>query len=355
MSRRVLVAGVATPLGAGVARALESEPEVTAIVGVDERDPPVVFDRTEFLRLGPDADALRRVLSAAAIDTVIDARLCTDAAQEDARQRARINVAGTDALVRAAAGAGVRCLVVAGSAHVYGCAAGDPAYFEEDMALPDGGTALERELRAAETTAAELRHRVPGAHVALLRLVDVADPHGASALGRLLSLPAVVPGVAGFDPRVQLLHREDAVAALEHAALERLDGVFNVAADGVLALSELATLLDRRPAPMLPPWGAGAAAVALRRAGVPVTSELVRLLRHGRAVDNRSLKAAGLRLRFTTREAALDLRRGQRVAPFAAAGRPSRYDEGLEGFLRRSPAVRASGPLAAVDDDMPGS
>ncbi len=353
MRRRILVAGLARPLGAGVARALEADPDVAAIVGVDERDPPIVLERAEFVRLRDDAGALRRVLTAAQIDTVIDARLQTDAAAGDTRQRTRVNVAGTDALLAAAAGAGVRSLVVAGSAHVYGCAAGDPAYFEEDMDLPAGGTALQRELRAAEATASELRHRVPGARVAVLRLVDVAGED--SALGRALALPGVVPAVAGFDPRLQLLHREDAVTALEHAALEQLDGTFNVAADGVLALSELASLLDRRPAPVLPPWGAWLAAAPLRRAGMPLTPELVALLRHGRAVDNRRLKATGLRLRFTTREAALDLRRSQRVAPLADTARPYRYDEGLEEFLRRSPAVRPPGRVAAVDDDIPAS
>lgn len=358
MSARVLIAGLSRPLGARLAQALEADPGVEALVGVDEHDPPVVLERTEFVRVGPDPAALRRVLSAARIDTVVDARLLADPAEGDARARRAVNEAGTDALLAALAAAGVRALVVASAAHVYGCGAGDPAYFEEGMALPDDGTELARGLRRAEATAAELRHRVPGARVAILRLVDVADPGGpgrpGAALARLLSVPQVVPAVAGFDPRLQLLHPDDAVAALEHAALEPIDGVFNVAADGVLPLSELAALLDRRPAPLLPPWGAGAAAMALRRTGLPLAPELVALLRHGRAVDNRRLKATGLRLRFTTREAALELRRAQRVAPLVAAQPGYRYDEGLEEFLRRSPAVLAQHRGEAVRDDLSG-
>ena len=34
-------------------------------------------------------------------------------------------------------------------------------------------------------------------------------------------------------------------------------GLFNVAADGVLALSEVAGLLGKPYAPILPPWGTG--------------------------------------------------------------------------------------------------
>lgn len=346
MSRRVLIAGLARTRGAQLARALERDPAVETIVGVDEGSPPLALDRTEFVRVGAEPNALRRVLRAARIDTVVDVRLITDSAASPGSERRRVNVAGTETLVAAAADTGVTQLVVAGSAHVYGCGSGDPAYFDEGMALRAGGTGLERELRAAEAAAAELRTRRPGARVALLRLVDVADDD-ATSLARLLAVPGVVPGVAGFDPRVQLLHPEDAVAALEHAALERLDGAFNVAADGVLALSELASLLDRRLVPVLPPWGTGLATAPLRRLGAPFPPELVGLLRHGRAVDNRRLKATGLRLRYTAREAALELRRRQRVAGLTGAGEPYRYDEGLEEFLKRSPAVRRG---AAVQD-----
>lgn len=344
MSRRILVTGISDALGARLARALERDPRVEAIVGVGEHPPPLALDRAEFVRITVEDQALRRVLRAARIDTVVDTRLVVGTTAGPPREPRGAISHGTAALVAAIAEAEVPGLVVCGSAQVYGCAAGDPAYFEEDMPLPPGGTELERELRAAEAAAAELRVSRPGSRVALLRLVDVADECG-GPLARLLSLPGAVPGVAGFDPRVQLVHPDDAVAALEHAALERLDGTFNVAADGVLTLSELASLLDRRLVPVLPPWGAGLAAAPLRRLGVPLHPELLALLRHGRAVDNRRLKATGLRLRYTAREAALQLRRRQRVAALVRDAEPYRYDEGVEEFLRRSPAVRSGAPM----------
>lgn len=340
MTRRILIAGLAGPLGAQLARELELDRSVDALVGIDERDPPIALDRTEFVRVGIDGVTVRRVLEAAAIDTVVDARLITDTSVASERARRRVNVDETKTLVAAAAAAGVMQLVLASSAHVYGCAAGDPAYFHEDMALAGRPSALEQQLQDAENAAAELRTLRPGARVAVLRLVDVAAADRPSALGRLLALPGVVPAVAGFDPRVQLLHPDDATAALEHATIERLDGTFNVAADGVLALSELASLLDRRPVPILPPWGTGLAAAPLRRLGAPLPRELLALLRHGRAVDNRRLKASGMRLRYTAREAAVELRRSQRVATLVDAAAGYRYDEGLEDFLKRSPAVR---------------
>ena len=83
----------------------------------------------------------------------------------------------------------------------------------------------------------------------------------------LFSLP-VVPMILGFDPRYQFVHEDDVVHALEHAVGHDLPGVFNVAGDGVLALSEVAGLLGKPYVPLLPPWGTGLAAAALRRLGV---------------------------------------------------------------------------------------
>ena len=68
--------------------------------------------------------------------------------------------------------------------------------------------------------------------------------------------------ILGFDPRYQFVHEDDVVHALEHAVKGRLPGVYNVAGDGVLALSEVAGLLGKPYAPILPPWGTGLAAAA---------------------------------------------------------------------------------------------
>ena len=55
--------------------------------------------------------------------------------------------------------------------------------------------------------------------------------------------------ILGFDPRYQFVHEDDVVHALEHAVKSELPGVYNVAGDGVLALSEVAGLLGKPYAP----------------------------------------------------------------------------------------------------------
>jgi UDP-glucose 4-epimerase len=160
---------------------------------------------------------------------------------------------------------------------------------------------------------------------------------------RYFGLP-VVPTILGFDPRYQFIHDEDMVGALEHVVSHDVPGVYNVAADGVLALTEVLDLLDKRWLPLLAPWGTGLSARGMRALGVRVPPEMLRQLRFGRGLDNRRLKATGYAYRYTTREAIERYREAQRVRRLTQnEGTPYRYEREVEEFLRRSPSVRIEG------------
>ena len=157
---------------------------------------------------------------------------------------------------------------------------------------------------------------------------------------KLFSLP-VVPMILGFDPRYQFVHEDDVVHALEHAVKHRVPGTYNVAGDGVLALSEVAGLLGKPYAPVLPPWGTGIATSVLRRLGVEIPPEALEQMRYGRGVDNRRYKAAGFHYQHTSRETVLKLGEHLRIHPVVrGAQEPYRYEREVEEFLRWSPHVK---------------
>jgi hypothetical protein len=109
----------------------------------------------------------------------------------------------------------------------------------------------------------------------------------------------------------------------------------------VLALSEVAGLLGKPYAPVLPPWGTGLAAAVLRRLGVRIPPEALNQLRYGRGVDNRRFKATGFDYQHTSREAVLKLGEHLRLHPvLCGAQEPYRYEREVEEFLRWSPHVR---------------
>ncbi len=348
-SRRILVTGLSTFWGGRLAQALEADEGVETIIGVDTRDPTVELERTEFVRVGTQHALIRRIVAAAEIDTVIDTRLIVDSTVASAREAHENNVIGTMNILAACSGPdqSVRKVVFKSSAHYYGCDQDDPAFFTEEMrrARPPS-TPIERDIVEAEAAVQDFAEKNPDVTVSVLRFANSLGPGLRTAHTRLLSLPAV-PCILGFDPRYQFIHEEDIVSSLEHAARHDLRGVYNAAGDGVLALSEVAGLLGKPLAPILPPWGTGLVAWPLRRAGLRVPSELLNQLRFGRGVDNRRLKATGLQLRYTTREAVQRFGEHLRLRPILRdAGQPYQYEREVEEFLRYSPSVRVRGDRA---------
>src|SRR5204863_4934953 len=227
------------------------------------------------------------------------------------------------------------------SAHYYGTAQDDPAFFTESMSRPHPPSArIEKDIVEAEAGVRDFAEKNPQVATSIMRFANVLGPDVRTSHTTLFSLP-VVPTILGFDPRYQFVHEDDVVAALAHAVDAELPGSYNVAADGVLALSEVIDLLGRQWLPLLPPWGTGVTAAALRRLGLHIPPEMLGQLRFGRGLDNRKLKATGFGYRYTTREAVIALGEHMRLHPvMRGAQEPFRYEREVEDFLRWSPHVR---------------
>ncbi len=349
---RVLVMGLASYWGGRLAQALEGFEQVEAIIGVDASDPTMELERTEFVRVSNQHGLIQRIVRAAEVDTVIDARLTVNSMAASPRATHENNVIGTMNILAACTGSDspVRKFIFKSSTHYYGCEQDDPAFFTESMQRPHAPhTALERDIVEAERAVREFALKSPQTEVTVLRCANVLGPDVDTAFTRMLSLP-VVPMVLGFDPRIQFVHEDDVVHALEHAAVNSVPGIFNVAADGVLALSEAIGLLGKWPLPILPPFGTGLAAGPLRRLGLRIPNEMWNQLRFGRGVDNRAYKANGFHYGYTTREAVQRYGEHLRLRP-VMRGQDSAYtyEREVEEFLRWSPHARRERDGAAAD------
>ena len=343
-SKRILITGLSTYWGGRLAQFLEQDPAVEAIIGIDKRPPKVALERTEFVRVLDQHSLIKRIVQAAEIDTVVDTRLVVDSIVTSPRLAHENNVIGTMNVLAACGGPDsfVKKVVFKSSAHYYGSEQDDPAFFTEAMRRPHvARTPIERDIVEAEKAVKEFADRNPETVVTVLRFANGLGPAVRTSHTNLFQLP-LVPTILGFDPRYQFIHEDDIANCLQHAVLNDLDGIYNCAADGVLALSEVVDLLGRTNAPILPPVGTGLAVSALRRGGViRIPPEMLNQLRFGRGLDNRRLKATGYRFRYTTREAVLKLREHQRLAALMRSdSEPYRYEQEVEEFLRRSPSVR---------------
>lgn len=348
---RVLVTAGSSRLGALVVTALERRSEVQTVIAVDDRPPGAPFARAEFVRLGPDLVQLPRIVRGAGVDVLVDVRAA--AAIAPLSERALTGHGAVTERVATActeAGSPVRRLVTVGSVHRHGWDRDLPAFLTEDAEVPDRPRgALARALAEIERAAADAAADRPGLELTTVRIADPVGPAGSGILQAADRLP-LLPTVLGFDPPVQVVHEEDAAAAVAHVVGGRLDGTYLVAADGTLALTEALRILGRAHAPVLPPWGTGVIAGVLARAGLGGAHELAGQLRRGRGIDNRRLKATGFTYRSTSREAlvtAAGVRKRRRVLhPGVAAP----YEPEVEAFLRYSPSARPADDGDAPDE-----
>ena len=343
MGRRVLVTGLSTFWGGRLAQALEADPDVEVIIGLDAKEPRVKLERTEYVRSDENYSILSRIVKATGVDTIAHTFLVVDSTQMSSRAMHEINVIGTMNLFAAvsAAGSTVRQIMVKSSTLVYGSTPQDPNWFREtDKRVGSPRTRVERSLAEVESYVRDFARDNPHVCLSMLRFCNVIGPDITTPFVKALQLP-FVPKVAGFDPRFQLVHEDDVISALLFTLNEQIPGIFNVAGDGQIPWSEMCAIAGKRGIPM-PPMGIEMATGPLRRLGlVDLPPELIGLLKYGRGVDNRRFKDAGFRYRYTTAGAVEAFVESERLRGTVGNRQEDyRYEEDVEAFFRHSPAVQ---------------
>lgn len=345
--QRVLITGVSRFWGAELAERLELDPRVEQIVGLDVRQPTRELSRTDFVRADLRHSLIGKLIRALGIDTVVHTNLIVDPRRTSARVAHETNVIGTMNLLAACSGpdSPVRRLVVKSSTAIYGAEPDDPSFFTEEMSRRTPPTdAFSRDIVEVEAYVHDFALRQPQATVTVLRFANVLGPDLQTPFQAYFSLP-LVPTVAGFDPRIQLLHESDAVEVLYRATVEDHPGIYNVAGPGIVLLSQAIRIVGRRPAPVIPFVGGGVATFALRRLGLlDWPPHLLRLIQYGRGVDISRLESEfGFRPRYTSRAVVEDFARRGAGAAVAGAARGELVAPGRRPRLALAAAPKPGG------------
>lgn len=345
MGRRVLITGVSSFLGGRLADALATHASVSEVIGVDVRPPKRNHDKFEFIRADIRSPLIYRVLTTAEPDTVVHADLTSRPRRAGGRSAQKEqNVIGTKQLLGACQRADfIRKVVVRSSTAVYGNDSKDPSILREDWssrALNVPG--YSKDVFDAEQFGRDFGRRRPDVSLTILRMANIVGPTAETNMTQYFQL-ALVPTALGFDPRLQLLHEDDAIETLRRAVIEDHPGVFNVAGDGVIYLSQAIRIARRLPLPLIPSLAVVAGEV-LRRAGVvDFPTDQINLIVHGRVVDNTRLKTVfGYVPRHTTAQAFRDFIavRGDNVSGPRAIADWEKELYGLLSGTKLSKAIR---------------
>lgn len=263
----VAVTGPTGTFGHGLVPLLERDPRVARIIGIARRpfDPAERgWTKMEYQQGDVrDEEALRAAFAGA--DVVIHlAFLITGTASREVTRE--INVGGTLNTFRAAAGAGVGRFVYASSVAAYGFHADNPVGMTEDWptrpaarlfyaqekaeleellevaaaATPDMGLYLVRPPIVLGPNAMGAKDLLPGPLEAVGRTAAAVVDH--------LPFPLPVPAP---DVPVQLIHEDDVGQALLLCAVGAgPPGAYNIAADDVLTVAEVAHEVGLAPVPI---------------------------------------------------------------------------------------------------------
>jgi UDP-glucose 4-epimerase len=302
----VLVTGVARDPGGRFARQLATHPDVAEVVGVDVVPPRHDLGDVRFVRADIRNPVIAKVIGGAAVDTVVHLGVVDAPGGAGGRALMKeLNVIGTMQLLAACQQAPtVRRLVVKSSTTVYGSSARDPALFTEDMApkrMPRHGYG--KDSVEVENYVRGFARRRPDVIITMLRCANLVGPTIDTALTRYFSMP-VIPTVLGFDARLQFCHEQDALDAVELAAVSDVDGTFNVAGDGIIMLSQAIRLVGHVGV-AVPTFAMGTIGSVVRPVRyVDLSPEQVAFLTYGRGVDTTRMRTVlGFEPRYTSAEA----------------------------------------------------
>jgi UDP-glucose 4-epimerase len=335
--RRVLVTGVARWWGALLVQRLVEDPSVAEVIGIDTREPRYDLGRADYLKLDVRHSLIGKLVRAVGIDTVVHTMTRVDSFDMDQRRAHEMNVIGTLNLLAGCSGEGspVRRFVLKSSGHVYGSRVDLPTSLREDHRLDTNSRhQFVRDIVEVESYVSDFALRNPEISIVVLRFSNSLNPQEPQPLARYLDLE-VVPTVAGYDPSLQLIHRDDCIEAMYIATKRGPAGAYNIAAPGAEPLSKLLDASGKLHAPLLPPIGLGLAAFAISKSGVAFLSpQLLDLLRWGRTISTaKAARHLGFRAARDTQAAFEDFIQQRRVHRYAPDHQAYQYEKELEDFI----------------------
>jgi len=236
----LLITGVSSYWGQRVAAELAQQSETgLRLLGLDRKPPQNNISSLDFIRGNLSDPLMVDLLTAENVETVLYLDEPVSSFQ----------------FLQMCAEAGVHRVILKSSTTVYGAHPGNSLYLAETHALDPKPHGSLRPLIELETFANGLTAQFPGLSLTVLRYAHILGPTAETPLARFL-LEDRAPTLLGFNPLLQLIHEDDVIAALVHASLNDLPGVYNIAAEDAFPLNKILALAGKLPLPIAHPLAA---------------------------------------------------------------------------------------------------
>jgi len=244
---RYLITGGSGYIGSRLTEILALRDETERIVDLDVRPPARPQAKTTVVRGDVrDAGAVRELLDREQLDALVHLAFLLNPIRDEARMY-DIDVNGTAAVLKAAADAGTRQVLVTSSATAYGAFPDNPKPIAEDWPVrgqPEFSYARHKAEadRLCQLWALEHPDRV----MTIVRPCIVFGPNVDNYISRSWENFPFMPVMDGVDEEFQLVHEDDVVGAIVGLLDAQAGGAFNVAGDGTLRWGESAVMIGLR-------------------------------------------------------------------------------------------------------------
>lgn len=298
---KVLVTGGGGFLGTSVVAGLRAAGH--DVVSADLRPPSVLMDVTS-------ASAVSSVIGAERPEVVVHLASIVTPGPDSTRELERaVDVDGTRHVLDACVAHGVRRVVVSSSGAAYGYHADNPAWITEDRPVRGNEEfAYSHHKRLVE----EMLPAYSSLEQVVLRIGTIL---GASVDNQITALfeRRRLLRIRGSESPFVFVWDADVVAVIQQAVTGSVTGVFNVAGDGALTISEIAAILGKPVLTIPEPVLRAALAVGSRLRLTPYGPEQTMFLKYRPVLANDRLKSVfGYTPTRTSRQAFDEWRRSRR-------------------------------------------
>lgn len=246
-----LLNGIDTCFGAQVAQALRNQAGID-LIGLGRSAPIASVGQATVLTGKFSGSQLAQVLQEKQVETVIHLAMAgEEQPNTDNEATLQQNVLESMLLLGACLTAKVKRVIIRSSTLIYGASVTNPVFIPEKQArscsLKPG---LIREYADLDTFAANFALKHPQIELVLLRCASLVGGGISSPLTRYLT-QRCPRFLLGFNPRIQVLHPEDAAKAFALAATsKKVSGAFNLVADQPVPLKQAIRLAGNLPLPL---------------------------------------------------------------------------------------------------------
>ncbi|MCA9622064.1 MAG: NAD-dependent epimerase/dehydratase family protein [Myxococcales bacterium] len=247
--RRVLVTGAAGYIGRLVVERLARDRRAIAtLVATDlravpeaERMPGVIYEAADITK-----DEVAALIEKHAIDSVVHLAAIVTPPGDSGRELAhKVDVQGTERLLRASVAHGVRQFVITSSGAAYGYHADNPPLLHEDDALRGNEIfAYAHHKRLVEEMLARYREEHPELGQLVLRPGTVIGPRTHNQITAIFERPVVL-GLKEAETPFVFIWDEDVAAIIAEGVHGERRGIYNLAGDGVMTLREIAVAMGK--------------------------------------------------------------------------------------------------------------